>query len=96
MTLRPFRILILPFLLAMLVASGTARAQVHIGNDVFVGGHRVTPGVYRSVHIETTTRRPPWYGCRWFAPGSTYRGRPIRVRTKICNWKQVPYDRRRR
>ena len=56
------------FLLAILLAGGTALAEVRIGNNVFIGGHRVAPGSYRSVHIETTTRHPPWYGCRWFAP----------------------------
>jgi hypothetical protein len=94
--MRLFRRVVPPFLLAILLASGTAAAQVEIGNNVFIGGHRVTPGTYRSVHIETTTRRAPWYGCRWFASGSVYQGKRIRTRTKICNWKQIPYNKRRR
>jgi hypothetical protein len=94
--MRISRLLILPFLLAMLLAGGTAMAEVRIGRNVFVGGHRVTPGSYRSVHIETTTRRLPWYDCRWFAAGSSYQGKRIRTRTKICNWKQIPYNQRQR
>ncbi|GLS21840.1 hypothetical protein GCM10007874_48570 [Labrys miyagiensis] len=92
--MRLLRLVVLPFQLAILLVGGTASAQVEIGNNVFVGGHRVTPGTYRSVHIETTTRRPPWYGCRWFAPGAVYQGRRIRTRTKICNWRQVPYNKK--
>ena len=94
--MRPAHHLALPFLLALLLAGGTALAQVRIGDDVFVGGHRVTPGTYRSVQIEMSNLPQRWHGCRWFAPGSTYHGKRVRVRTKICNWKQVPSSRRRR
>jgi hypothetical protein len=75
------------FLLALLGADGSAHADVVIGPGVYVGGHAVTPGHYGSVTVERLHRRPPWYGCRWFAPGSVYQGKRIRVRTKICNWK---------
>lgn len=86
----------LPFLLALLGASGPALAEVRFGKNVYIGGHDFSNRRYKSVHIETTTRRLPWYGCRWFPAGSSYQGRKIRSRTQICNLKQIPYDKRRR
>ncbi|MFT4133106.1 hypothetical protein [Labrys sp. (in: a-proteobacteria)] len=90
-----FRLLAVTILLALLSAGGTALAEVRFGRNVFIGGHDFSNRRYGSVHIETTTRRPPWYGCRWYRPGSRYQGRPIRTRTQICNLRQIPSSQRR-
>lgn len=91
--LRPIAFAIL---LALIGAGGPALAEVRFGRNVFIGGHDFSNRRYGSVHIETTTRRPPWYGCRWYNPGSRYQGRTIPTRTQICNLRQIPPSQRRR
>jgi hypothetical protein len=90
------RLLAITILLALLGAGGPALAEVRFGRNVFIGGHDFSHRRYGSVHIETTTRRPPWYGCRWYRPGSRYQGRMIRTRTQICNLRQIHPSQRRR
>ena len=90
------RLLAITILLALLSAGGPALAEVRFGRNVYIGGHDFSHRRYGSVHIETTTRRPPWYGCRWYRPGSRYQGRLIRTRTQICNLRQSPLSQRRR
>ena len=90
-----FRPVALAILLALLGAGGPALAEVRFGRNVYIGGHDFSHRRYKSVHIETTTRRPPWYGCRWYRPGSRYQGRLIRTRTQICNLRQIPSSQRR-
>ncbi len=80
--------ILIPLALVLFGASGAAYADVVIGPGVYVGRHRVAPGHYGSVTVERTRRRPPFFGCRWFARGSTYQGKHLRVRTKICNYRQ--------
>jgi hypothetical protein len=93
--MRLWRFIVASFLLAALAAGGPAFAEVRFGKNVYIGGHDFSNRRYKSVHIETTTRRPPWYGCRWFPAGSRYQGKRMRTRTQICNLKQIPYDKRR-
>ncbi len=80
---------------APLAQLSDARAEVRFGNNVRIGGHDFSNRRYNGVHIERTGKRPPWYGCRIFKPGSVYQGKRIRERTEICNLKTIPPHKRR-
>lgn len=73
-----------------------AKAEVRFGKNVRIGGHDFSRRRYKGVHIEQTNKRPPWYGCRIFKPGSVYQGKRIRERTEICNLKTIPPHKRKR
>lgn len=78
------------------IVPGSAQAEVRFGKNVRIGGHDFSKRRYRGVHIEQTNKRPPWYGCRIFKPGSTYQGKRIRERTEICNLKTIPQHKRKK
>lgn len=82
--------------LVVLALSGTALAEVRFGKNVRIGGHDFSDRRYKGVHIEQTNKRPPWYGCRIFKPGSVYQGKRIRERTEICNLKSIPRHKRKK
>ncbi len=67
------------------VVPTVANAEVRFGKNVRIGGNDFSNRRYKGVRIETTNKRPPWYGCRIFKPGSVYQGKRIRERTEICN-----------
>jgi hypothetical protein len=77
------------------LVSGSAWADVHLGKNVRIFGHNFSHRTYKRIEIETTHKRPPWYGCRIFNKGSIYQGKTIRERTEICNLKPVPRGKRR-
>ena len=81
---------------APLTLASDARAEVRFGNNVRIGGHDFSNRRYNDVHIEKTNKRPPWYGCRIFKPGSVYQGKRIRKRTEICNLKTIPQNKRKK
>ncbi|SDP05846.1 hypothetical protein [Phyllobacterium sp. OV277] len=78
-----------------LLISSSAMAEVRLGKNVRIFGHDFSHRTYKRVEIETTHKRPPWYGCRIFKKGSVYQGRTIRERTEICNLKPVARGKRR-
>lgn len=78
------------------VTPSLVQAEVRFGKNVRIGGHDFSNRRYRGVHIEQTNKRPPWYGCRIFKPGSTYQGKRIATRTEICNLKTIPKHKRKR
>ncbi|MBA8876739.1 hypothetical protein [Phyllobacterium myrsinacearum] len=78
-----------------LLLTGPALAEVRLGKNVRIFGHDFSHRTYKRVEIETTHKRPPWYGCRIFNKGSVYQGKAIRERTEICNLKPVPRAKRR-
>ena len=84
--------------LCLLPAAGfglsVAQAEVRFGKNVRIGGHDFSNRRYKGIHIEQTDKRPPWYGCRIFKPGSVYQGKRIRERTEICNLKTIPPHKR--
>jgi hypothetical protein len=90
--------ILLAFVLAAPIAASysPARAEVRLGNNVRIGGHDFSNRRYKGVRIEQTNKRPPWYGCRIFKPGSVYQGKRIRERTEICNLKTVPHHKRKK
>ena len=96
-TRAPTLILVCGLLVCGLLALGTVKAssEVRFGKNVRIGGHDFSNRSYRRVNIETTNRRPPWYGCRIFPAGSSYQGKRLASRTEICNLKQIPYGARR-
>jgi len=83
-------------LFAPLAQMSDAQAEVRFGNNVRIGGHDFSNRRYNDVHIEQTNKRPPWYGCRVFKPGSVYQGKRIRKRTEICNLKTIPQHKRKK
>lgn len=83
-------------LVLMLALTGSAFSEVSFGKNVRIGGHDFSNRKYKGVHIEQTDKRPPWYGCRIFKPGSVYQGKRIHERTEICNLKTIPHHKRRK
>ena len=83
--------------LAAFVALATpAHAQVHIGNNVFVGDHRLKPHSAAWVKIRTITGYTGPLGCRIFPHGATIDGRFYAGPVRRCVWKVVPRGERRR
>jgi len=92
-----FLAVVLPLCLGCVVAiPQDVQAEVRFGKNVRIGGHDFWNRRYKGVHIEQTNKRPPWYGCRIFQPGSVYQGRRIRERTEICNLKTIPPHKRKK
>lgn len=65
-------------------AAGEARAEVRLGDNVFIGGHDFSHRRYHSITITRTSRRPPWLGCRHFAAGKHFEGRRLRRPAEVC------------
>lgn len=89
-------VLVLSLAAPVALSVAPAQAEVRYGKNVRIGGHDFSNRRYKGVHIEQTNRRPPWYGCRMFKPGSVYQGKRITERTEICNLKSIPYNKRKR
>lgn len=77
----------------LLLAAVPAFAEVHFGNNVYVGGHNFSNRTYGSFHLRVVKRLPGPPGCRIIPHGSYRRGDGTIVRGRIerCNLIAIPH-----
>ena len=71
--------------------AGAAEAEVIIGHNVRIYGHKIPPSRWRSVHAETIHHRPPYHGCRDFPAGAVVDGRLLTAPARICFWRPIAH-----
>jgi hypothetical protein len=72
-------------------AVSAAEAEVVIGDNVRIYGHKIAPSRWRSVHAETIHHRPPYHGCRDFPAGAVVDGRLLTAPARICFWRPIAH-----